>query len=109
MAVRLRLRVSGLRFFAAHDLAVNGAIADLHRHIVNGCGLRQRERIDRFDLIGERIGKLLRHGHTREKACDLGLHVRVFERTTARRSALRVERRERAFVCARCAVGCCLG
>ena len=80
LAVRLRLRVSGLRFFAAHDLAVNGAIADLHRHIVNGCGLRQRERIDRFDLIGEWIGKLLRHGHPREKAADLGSHVRVLER-----------------------------
>src|SRR5262245_36044058 len=55
----LRTVVSGLGLFTAHDLSFNRALADDHRHVVNGRCLRQRKGVDRFNLVGKWIGELL--------------------------------------------------
>jgi hypothetical protein len=80
MARRPRGLVDGARFLAPLDDAAYGPAADDHGHVVHGCMLRQRERVDGFDLLLKRVSELLGHGNARHRPGDLGLDVRVLER-----------------------------
>src|SRR5215468_7956030 len=76
------------RLFAAFDFAFDGAVADDHRHIINGRRLRQGEDVDGFDLFLKRIVKLLGDGDAGERAADFGFDVGVFERAFGARLAV---------------------
>ena len=95
--------VSSLRFLAPHDLSLYGALADLDRHIIDRSSLRQRKRIDRFNLVRKWILKLLRDGNASQKCADLSFDVGMLQRTGSRRNTISADCEQLAF--GRCSLG----
>jgi len=67
-------------FIPRFNEAADGAVSDLHGHIVDrGIG-RQREGVDGLDLFGEGVVKLLGDGDACQRTGNANLHVSVAQR-----------------------------
>ena len=97
MARLARSFIDCARLFAALDPASNRAVAYGHGHVVDGRVLRQREDVDRFNLIFEWVLEFLRHDYSRQKAAYLSFNVRVLERAEDCRLPFGAEDLERAL------------
>ncbi len=72
-AFPFRRVINGAGFFGAHHATADDALADPHRHIVNGAALRKRKTVNCLDRFGKFIPELLADIDPRERARDLGL------------------------------------
>ncbi len=80
VALLARLDVELLGLLALADDAANVAVADRHDELAHRRVLRQREDIERLDLLAVRILVPLLHLHAGDVASDAGAHVGVLER-----------------------------
>ncbi len=89
--------VFGPSLGAWRDLSRDRAVADLHRHSIDRCTLREWKHIHSLDLVGVRILELLGHGDAREKSADRRMHVGVSEWKDALDGLVRRRREQLAF------------
>ena len=69
-----------LRLLALANNAANAALADGHDELVDGGIVRQRKNIDRLNLAGVGVVKLLGDLDCADVAADGGAHVGVLKR-----------------------------
>ena len=80
-AARHRVLVDEPCVVAPLDHSDDAPCADQHRHLIDGCGAREGEDVDRLDRLVQRVDEGLLHAHAGDEARYLSLDRSVLQRT----------------------------